>query len=276
MSIFENILYGLVSGFTEFLPVSSRAHQILLRYMFGVEARNFLQEFLVHIGLLFSIFFGCRERLSRLRREQKRASSLRYKSRNSLDPKSYYDIRLLKTASFPLVIGLILSFNTTKMEGNLLIVMAFLLVNALVVFLAEHTQHGNRDSRTMTALDGIIMGVLGSLSVFPGISRTGMISAYTTVRGADYAHVTNWAILLGIPATIFFICFDIFCLITVGVGVISFPLFAGYLLAGISAFVGGYISISIFQTILNHAGFSRFAYYSVGVALFTFLLYLIT
>lgn len=276
MSIFENIIYGLISGLTEFLPVSSQAHQILLRYMFGGDSRNFLQEFLVHIGLLLAIFFGCRESLSRLRREQKLASNPRYKSRNSLDPKSYYDIRLLKTASFPLIIGLFLSFVTVKMEKNLLTVMAFLLVNALVIFLAEHTQHGNRDSRTMTGLDGIIMGILGSLSVFPGVSRTGMISAYTSMRGADYTNVTNWAILLGIPAVIFLICFDIFGLVTVGAGVVSFAVFAGYLLAGISAFIGGYISISAFLTILNHAGFAQFAYYSVGAALFTFLLYLIT
>ena len=241
-----------------------------------MDSRNFLQEFLVHIGLLLSILIGCRESISRLRREQKMASGSRYKRRNSLDPKSYYDLRLLKTATFPLIIGLFLTFVTVKMENNLLTVMSFLLVNSFVIFIAEHTQHGNRDSRTMTGLDGIVMGILGSLSVFPGISRTGMISAYTTVRGADAKNVTNWAILLGIPAIIFFICFDIFGLVTVGAGIVSFSVLAGYLLAGISAFIGGYISMSVFLTILNHTGFSRFAYYSVGAALFTFLLYLIT
>ena len=84
MSILENILYGFLSGFTEFLPISSQAHRVLLRYMFGEDTRNFLQEFLVHIGLLLSILIGCRESISRLRREQKMASGSRYKRRNSL------------------------------------------------------------------------------------------------------------------------------------------------------------------------------------------------
>lgn len=276
MSIFENMIYGFISGLTEFLPVSSRAHQILLRYMFGVDSRNFLQEFLVHIGILIAILFSCRDFLSRLRLEQKHVSASRRRGQRALDRKSYYDIRLLKTAAFPLVIGLFLSFVTVKSENNLIAVMACLLINALVLFLAEHTQHGNRDSRTMTGLDGIIMGVLGSLSVFPGISRTGMISAYTAMRGADFKHVTNWVFVLGIPAMIFFILFDVFGFFTVGAGVISLAVFAGYLLAGAFAFAGCYVSISVFLTLLNHAGFAQFAYYSVGAALFTFLLYLIT
>ena len=276
MSIIESIIYGFVSGVAEFLPVSSRAHQILLRYMFGIDSRNFLQEFLVHIGLLLSVIVGCREILARLRREQKALSLSRYRKIRSLDPKSYYDIRLLKTATIPLLIGLFLSFTTIKMDKNLLMTMAFLIVNALVLFLAEHMQHGNRDSRTMTGLDGIIIGILGSLSVFPGISRTGMVSAYTTARGVDSENVTNWAILLGIPAIAFLIFFDIFGIITVGAGMISFPILAGNVLAGIAAFCGGYISISLYRTILNHTGFSQFAYYCVGAAFLTFIIYLIT
>ena len=276
MSFLENILYGFISGIAEFFPVSSRAHQVLLRYILGVDSRNFLQEFLVHIGLLLSIIICCRDVISRLRREQKSLSAPGYRRKRSLDPKSYFDIRLLKTASIPLIIGLCIWFVTAKQDRNLLSVMAFLTLNGIVLFIADHTQRGNRDSRTMTGLDGIIMGILGSLSVFPGISRTGMISAYAAARGADSENVTNWAFLLGIPALIFLLCFDIFGIITVGAGLISFSAMIGYLLAGISAFCGGYIAISALKAFLNHAGFSQFAYYSFGAAFLTFILYLIT
>lgn len=276
MSILENVIYGFISGLAEFLPVSSQAHQALLRYVFGVEARNFLQEFLVHIGVLFAIIFGSREVISRLRREQKLISGSRRGKSRSLDLKSYYDIRLLKTAVFPLIIGMSMSFVTKRMVDNLLSIMVFLFVNAFVLLLAEHSQHGNRDSRTMTGLDGILMGMLGSMSVFPGISRTGMISSYATLRGADSKNVANWAILLGIPAIFVLICFDIFGFFSVGIGILSFHVFLGYILSGIFAFLGGYIAISVFQAIINHSGFSQFAYYSIGTAIFSFVLYLIT
>ena len=276
MSIIENIIYGFVTGLTELLPVSSRGHQMLLRYLFGAEARNPLQEFLVHIGILLSILVGCREIIVRLRREQKAIAGSGRRRNRSLDLKSYYDLRLLKTATIPLIIGLFLTFITEKSETRLLTVMAFLLINALVLFIAEHSQHGNRDARTMTGFDGILMGVLGSLSVFPGISRTGMISAYATIRGAETKNVANWAFILGIPAVLFLIFFDLIGIFSVGVGVFSFAALLGYIFAGIFAFLGGYLSIAILQTFLSHYGFSYFAYYSVGAALFSFALYLIT
>lgn len=276
MSFLESILYGFVSGITEFLPVSSRAHQTLLRYLFGVETRDSIQNLLVHIGLFFSILIACREYLSRLHREQKAVSASRRRRVRSSDAKSLYDLRLLKTAAFPLIIGLLLCFPTEKMENSLLIIMGFLIINGFILLLAEHVSHGNRDSRTMTGLDGIVMGIVGALSSFPGISRTGMIAAYATMRGADSQNSTNWAVLLGIPALIFVVCYDIVGIVAGGVGVIAFPVIVGYFISGAAAFVGGYLGISILRAMLNHSGFSGFAYYSLGEALFSFILYLIT
>ncbi len=276
MSLLESLLYGFISGIAEFLPVSSRAHQSLLRYIFGVSTRNFLQELLVHIGLLLALFVAFRDVLHRLRREQKSLSMNRRKRNRSLDVKSLYDLRLIKTAAFPLLIGLILCTSVGKWGDGLLTVMGFLLVNALILLLAEHISHGNRDSRTMTALDGIIMGILGALSSFPGISRTGIISAYATIRGADNQNAVNWAILLGIPALIFAGCYDIVLIFSAGIGALSLSVIIGCILSGIGAFAGGYAAISMLVSILNHTGYSPFAYYSIGAALLSFVLYLIT
>lgn len=276
MSIIESILYGFVSGLSAFLPVSSHAHQSLMCYLFGISTRNSLQEILVHIGLMFSIFVGCREIIFRLRREQKLMSATRRRRMRAVDAKSYYDLRLLKTATFPLLIGLLLYITTQKLENNLVAIMGFLLVNAFALLVAEHSRHGNRDARTMTGLDGIVMGILGALSVFPGVSRTAMIASYATVRGADSENVSNWAILLGIPAIAFAICFDVFRIVTVGVGGFSFSAFIGCLLSGAAAFTGGYVGISLLKAVLANSGFSKFAYYSIGAALFSFIIYLIT
>ncbi len=276
MSVVESILYGLISGMTEFLPVSSRAHQSLIRYLFGVDTRVPLQELLVHIGVFSSILAGCYDSIVRLRREQKVISVSRRRRVRSLDSKSYYDLRLLKTASVPLIIGLFLNLVTAGLEGKLLMLMSFWLCNAAVLLLADHTRRGNRDSRTMSALDGIVMGILGAFSAFPGISRTGIISAYTAARGSDSQNTVNWAVLLGIPAMLLAICFDLFYIVTGGIGVGSVGMILGYFLSGLAAFGGGYMGISLFRLLLNHSGFSKFAYYSIGTALFSFFLYLIT
>ena len=275
MDVLKNLIYGFVSGIAEFLPVSSGAHQGLIRYIFGIDARDSLQNLLVHIGVLFAVILGFRETLFRLQREQKSLASGRRRSK-SLDIKAAYDLKLIKTAAIPLFIGLFLSFATWHWENSLLAIMAFFLLNALVLLVADHAPQGNKDARTLTGLDGILIGILGALSALPGVSRTGMISSYTTLRGADRERSASWAIVLCIPAMIFAIIFDFYGMFSFGVGSLTFIGFLGYLVSGISAFFGGYLGISLLQTILVHSGFSGFAYYSLGASFLSFMLYLIT
>lgn len=276
MSLIKSILYGLISGLTEFLPVSARGHQALFRYLFGVETRGSLQNLLVHIGVLAAVLVYFRDTIFRMRRENNIMSRSRRKRSRIIDSKSFYDLRLLKTATFPMIIGLMLLFSTQNFGNNLLIVTLFFIVNAIILLIAEHSSHGNRDSRTMSGLDGIIMGILGSFSAFPGISRTGIISSYTTIRGADLQNSVNWSVLLSIPALLFTIIFDIFQMINTHFAVISAGDIFGATFGFVTSFLGGYIGISFLHSILNRSGFSSFAYYSFGSALFSFILYLIT
>ncbi len=275
MEVLENLIYGFVSGITEFLPVSARAHQGLIRYIFGIATRDSLQNLLVHIGVILSVIIGYRDTIMRLQREQKNIASGRRRS-HSFDIKSAYDLRLIKTAAIPLFIVLMLQFATWRWESSLLAIMAFLLLNALVLLLAEHAPHGNKDARTLTGLDGILIGVLGALSVFPGISRTTMMTSYATLRGADRQHSLSWAIILAIPAMIFAVIFDFYGIIAFGVGSLTFVGFLGYIASGIAAFLGGYLGITMLQAIVRHSGFSGFAFYSFGASLLSFILYLIT
>ena len=129
MSVVENIIYGLISGITEFFPVSSRAHQTLLQFMFGVESRNYLQEFLVHIGILISALFVYRDYIKQLSREQK---SLQFRNRRKTDFVLYYDLKLLKTATVSLLICLCFFLIFLKNQGGLLSVSAFLIINAII------------------------------------------------------------------------------------------------------------------------------------------------
>ena len=276
MSFVESVLYGFVSGLTEIFPVSSRAHQALLRYLFGAATRNSFQELLVHIGVLLAIFVCCADVLSGLRLEQTALTRNRRRSSRAQVSRNFYDLRLLKTAAIALVIGLMLYILTSKFEKKLLLLLLFWLLNGIFLLLADHTSRGNRDSRTMSGLDGIVMGIAGALEVFPGISRTGMISAYAAARGADSQNVVNWAVLLGIPAMLLAGCFDVVGIVSNGFQIVDFAAFLGCVASGLAAFGGAYFAISLYKSLLDHSGFAQFAYYSIGAALFSFVLYLIT
>lgn len=275
VSILESILYGLVTGITEFLPVSARAHQALLRYLFGAETRDPLRDLLVHIAILAAIIVSCRETLIRLQKAQTLYTANRRRHQRPADS-SYFDLRLLKTAIVPLVLGLVLRFATVALDGKLLALMFFLALNATILLLAEHTRHGNRTAKTMTGLDGIAIGLAGSLSVLPGISRTAAIVSYGTLRGTDGKSVASWAILLSVPAMLFAIIFDVFGLVSYGTGAITFATFAGMFLSALAAFCGGFVGIKTLNAAVSQSRFSGFAYYTVGLVVFTFILYMIT
>lgn len=273
MSIFESIIYGLVSGFTEFLPVSSQGHQALMFSVFGLSAREPLRDIFVHIAVLSALIVTCKPLITRLRREQ--ALLARRKRKSNTDRKGQYVLRLIKTAGFPLLIGSMCYFATRKFEFQLQYLIWFFLINGVILIIPEYIRHGNKDARHMTGLDGILFGALGACSVLPGISRIGIMNAYALIRGADRQQVVNWALVLCLPALVLFLGFDVYNLFSIGIGIVGFIGVLSCLISGIMAFIGAYFSVRLVRFLTVQTGFVGCAYYSWGTALFAFVLYLI-
>lgn len=276
VSVIENILYGFIAGLTEFLPASGSGHRSLLRYLFGVGTRLPLQDILVHIGILISVLVACRDYIVRLRWEQKAAGTLRRNKSRRMDSKGYYDLRLLKSTITPVLLGTILLNLFLKTENSLISLMWLFIVNGAILLLAEHTRQGNRDAKTMAGFDGIIMGITTAAATLPGLSGTGLTLSYTTARGADIQKATNWAILLVIPVMIFTVFGDVFYIFGNGFGVVSVSMIIGSIFSGFAAFCGGFIGVSILRLLAANSNVFQFSYYSFGLALLSFMLYLFT
>lgn len=275
MSLIENVLYGFVAGLTELLPVSGRGHQMLLHHLFGVNTKISLQDILVHIGIALSVFVACRDYIARLRWEQTTATTVRRNKSRRMDTKSHYDLRLLKSTVAPMLLGTIL-FRLILKSDSLTAMMWLLIVNGVVLLIAEHTRQGNRDAKTLTGFDGIMIGISTAASALPGLSGTGLTLSYTTARGADIQKATNWTILLVLPAMIFAICGDVFYIFGNGFGDVSFLSIIGSILAGVSAFCGGFVGISVLRLLVANSSVFQFSYYSFGFALLSFMLNLFT
>ena len=273
MSVFESILYGIVSGMAEFLPVSTQGHQAVLLRLFGQTYRDPLRDLTVHIALLAALLLGCRNLLLRMQREQ--AIIARSRRRRTYDFDSTYDLRFIKTAAIPFIIGLIAYFKLRRFEQEPLSLVIFFVINGLVLLIPEYIRKGNKTGRLMTGLDGILFGAFSALSCFPGISRMGCGMGYASVRGADRIHALNWVFLLSLPALVIWIIYDFIHLFSFGISAITFWGIMCYLLSGLFAFIGGYAGISLMRYISERNGSLGFAYYSFGIAMFTFVLYLI-
>ena len=272
MSLLENLIYGFVLGFTELLPVSSQAHQTLLQRFFGMGEQLHIQGLLTHVGALLGLLFGCRALLIRLGREKRVSKRLK----RSNDQRRTYDLRLVKTAAVPMIIiYVLLHVFGAPLDGNLLFLCLFSVLNGVALIIPVYMRHGNKDARSMTALDSILAGIAASLSVFPGFSRNGTVLAFCSARGADMQHALNWSFLLSIPALVIMIGLDIVVLVTTGVSGITFLMIVETLVSALASFFGAYVGIMLMRFIVVRSDLSAFAYYSWGVALFAFIVYLI-
>jgi undecaprenyl-diphosphatase len=274
MNWLKSILYGLVSGFAEFLPVSSSSHQAILSHLFGIDLKDPMRELLIHIAVILAFFMASGSLFSNIQRGR-RISNARRRS-GGYAARGLFDLRLIKTATVPLVICLLLTASTRQLESSLVYIALFSLINGILLIIPEYIRHGNKDARTMTGLDGIMIGLCGSFSVLPGISRIGAIHTYATVRGADKQHSLNWALLLSAPALLVLCGFDIIGIFTASLVPVSAAVLAGYVLSVISAYLGAYGGIIFIRFLTVRSGFTGFAYYSLGVSLFSVILYLIT
>ncbi len=270
MNWFESLIYGLISGLAEFLPISSQAHQSLLMQLFGVEVRDPVRDLFVHLALLFALFSGCRSTIGHIRREQKQRSS---RGRYRRGSRALLDMRLIKNAAIPMLIGmLIVSYSVQK--TNLVMITVFLLINGVILFIPERMMQGNKDARGMSAIDSFLIGISGALSSFYGISRVGATTSTALARGADRQCALNWALLLSIPALVMLAGLDVLAMFGAAGGLGFWGSLLTYILSATGAYCGGYASIAIMKFLTVRTGYSIFAYYSWGAALFTFLLYL--
>ena len=271
MNWLEGLIYGIVSGLTEFLPISSQAHQRILLKMFGMDAPDPLQDLIIHLALLASVLIGCRNSINQLRR----GYQLQRNNRQGIRNNSYsLELRFLKNAAFPLIIVYIIAVKLIPINYNLLWVALFSLISALLLFISSRTMYGNRDEKAMSSFDSILVGAVGALSAFSGISRIGSMLAVMNLRGVDRRKALNWVLLLSIPALLLLAFIDILSLLTTSGRSQICGSFPGYLLSAAGAYIAGYAGIFLLRSASAQNDTSGSAYYALGVSLFSLFLYL--
>lgn len=171
MSILKSIFFGLVMGLTRILPVSAGAHQQVLFRLFGVT-QGALLSLLCHVGILAALYWDNRVLLSRLGRERKLAAIPPRRRKRPLDTQILLDGRLARTAAIFSGVGVLAAIFLGTFD-SLPVLAGMLFLNGVLVLLPQFLPTANKDSRSMTRLDGILMGLGGALGAVPGFSQTG-------------------------------------------------------------------------------------------------------
>lgn len=269
----ESLLFSFTAGIAEILPVSSQAHEALLLKLFGTTSDP-LMKLLIHAAVWEALFLAMRRDIDQMMHAARLARVPSRRRNRQPDPVRLLDVRLLQTAVIPLLLGFLAYPALSGWYTDLSKVAVLLFVNGLILCIPRYLRSANKDSRSMTGFDGLLLGISGALAVLPGISRIGAVSSAAAGRGADREHAIRWAFLLDLAALLVLICFDIYNLYILGISAVSVPTVVCYILSAAAAFGGAALGIYMMRFLAVHAGFSGFAYYSWGAALFAFLMYL--
>ena len=274
MNILESIVYGLISGLSEFLPISSLGHQQLLKIFFGSTDPQPLRDIFVHLSFLIAVWVGCGTYIEKLRRELQQNTKTKIRRSQQRDRKSFYDVSLLKGASFIMIFGMIVLRMIFKEQRSLAGIAFLFLLNGIFIIIPEYMPQGNKDSRKMSGFDSFLLGFGSALSVLPGFSRVGIALSAAVARGADKVKAYSWILVLTVPMVLLLLVFDLVLIFQAGFGSVTFVAMLGYILSGLFSFVSSLAAIYLMRFLLVRSSISAFAYYSWGAALLSFLLYL--
>ena len=272
-SILEYLVYGLLTGFSEVVPVSALAHQYLFGFFTGFT-ESALLRLLVSIGALAAVIVSCGKRLMHIRRELKVASVPKKHRKRTPDMVAVSDARLVFAGVLPMILGLAASVFAWDFFTELLWVMLMLIITGVVVYLPQYFAGGNRDSMGMSPKDGVIFGIVSALSVIPGISRMGGLIFTGRIRGCSREYMLELGLIYVGAMLVGWILLQIILMLIGGV-VISWMVILGGLLAMAAAFGGGMGGIYLMRFLAVKMDFSGFYYYCWGLAVLCFVYYLI-
>ena len=272
-NILYNMIYALVFGFTEFLGVDSIAHVRIFELLSGNNQVVSIMPIALRIGLITALVISSLPRLRRLMREQSYSAHSRRLKRPP-DPIAKLDLMLLRTAVLPVLGGVLLYTKTRGWSYGFLGMSLVLLINAMILYIPRLINAGNKDGRSASPIDSLLLGVGGLVGFVPGLSRIGAMLTAGAVSGLDRGYCLDMVLILSIPALLGILVLDVIAFIAAKAAV-SLAIICAGLLYAVVAFIGGWLSIVMMRYLAIKIGYTGFAYYSFGLALFTFVFYLV-
>ena len=271
----QSVIYGIVSGLMDILPLSAQAHRVLILKFFGVTGKSDLFSLMIHLGVFAGLFYSCNGHIVRMTRAKRLSRVPKRRRKRPLDVKSLMDWSMLKTILLPVILGIYLFQYTSEFRTNLLVISMLLFINGVILYAPQFFSTGNKDSRTLSRVEGLLMGLGGGFSVLPGISAMGATTSVSSVCGVDRRYGLDMALLMNMFLNVGYIFWDLMGVFSGGAGTISFMILVRYIITGIVAFVATLGGVRIMRTMAANQGYAIFGLYCFGMSLFVFILNLL-
>ncbi|MCE5215294.1 MAG: undecaprenyl-diphosphatase UppP [Methanobacterium sp.] len=273
MDILQAIIIGIVQGLTEFLPVSSSAHLVIVPYLLGTES-SLAFDTLLHIGTLVAVVvYFWKDLVNMIKSFLSSIMDLpRGQFIKGLKEDQFKKLAwLIIIGSIPAgLAGVLLKDFFEGLFSNLMAVAIFLLITGFLLYYSEMVSRKvtqKTSLKEMSIKSSLLIGVAQACSIAPGISRSGATISTGLFLGLERELAARFSFLLSIPAIL-------------GAALVQakditsiFDLTTGAAIAGfIAAIITGYLAIKIVLKLISEKNLLIFAYYCWVVGVLTLIL----
>lgn len=241
------IIWGLIQGLTEFLPVSSSGHLVVIPALLShlgmeIDQPDLAVTAVLHLGTLVAVLIYFREDILKV---------LRFRT----EPEGRKIALLVGIGTLPALVGLPLADTLDSFQDSVANVGWALIATGLILLVGQKLATGLRTLGEGRVPDAIVVGVAQMFALIPGISRSGITIAAGNGRKFSPSEAARFSFLLGIPAIAGGGLSQLLELD--GSGTAAGPLLVGTLVAAIS----GYAAIALLLAALRRVGLVPFAIY---------------
>ena len=274
LSWIQSLVLGLVSGLTEILPVSAQAHQTILLTFFGTDGAVPMTRLVIHTATLLTVLFSIWGQITRIRRQLELVRMPRRRRNRPVEMAALMDVKIIRTAIFPILLMLLL-FSVSRRISSMLLLALISLVNAVILYLPCLFPTADKDSRLVTPLESLFMGLGTGAAAIPGISSIGTCYSVGVLHGVDRKYMVHLSLMMHMIFTAGLIFYDLLDLVSAGGVMFTISALLGWVAAALAAVVGTRMGLRGLEKAARKKGLTGYAFYSFGFALFVFILYLV-
>ncbi len=253
------IIWGLVQGLTEFLPVSSSGHLVIVPAFLGrlgieVQAPTLAVSAVLHLGTLVAVLIYFRNDIAKV-----------LKARS--DPEGRTILKLVALGTVPALIGLPLRDTLEGFQDSVANVGWALIGTAVILVIGQKLATGTRQLSEGRLPDAVVVGLAQAIALIPGISRSGATISAGNGRKFEPTQAARFSFLLGIPAIAGGGLSEMLDL--AGSGGLGWEMLVGFGVAGVS----GYLAIGLLLGVIKRIGLLPFAAYCLIAGVLTVVMF---
>ncbi|MGI5842001.1 MAG: undecaprenyl-diphosphate phosphatase [Christensenellales bacterium] len=253
MTIFQAIILGLVQGLTEFLPISSSGHLVLLSKVFGIKSNFVFFSIALHFATLLAVLWHFRKEVWLVVKK----------------PFGPLAVKLYIATIPAIIVALLFNDQIEKMFSGTLLPFCFMFT-AVLLILTQICATKQKHKKKIDYKGALFMGFMQAVAIIPGISRSGSTISGSVLAGYDKEESAHFSFLISVPIILASCAYEVLKIFKQGAGLI-FPLQT--IVSSLFAFLSGIFAIKLMLNIVKKVKFHYFSYYLIILSIISFIIY---